>query len=219
MIAIDVRGIDAVRAALAGVTDQMPYILKTAINSAAFAVRKAEQTEMGRVFHSPAPWLTRQVRVVPATKENLTAIVNFQTPKAAAIVAPHVESGARGIKPYEYVLMRLGVLPAGMRAVPASNIQGASGDPSKATINRIIKGLQAGKGSGYFVSNGRGRLPDGIYYRKKGARLQAQFWFVSRATYRHRYDFVGVGEAEARRVLVPAVEAAIVRAIRGRNAP
>lgn len=217
MINIDVRGMDAVRAALAGVADQMPYILKTAINSAAFAVRKAEQAEMGRVFHSPAPWLTRQVRVVPATKENLTAIVNFQTPKAQAIVLPHVESGARGIKPYEHVLMSLGAVPSGMRVVPANGIKGANGDPSKATIGRIINGLRAGKGSGYFVIKGRGRLPDGIYYKSKGGKLQAQFWFVPRAVYQKRFEFIGVGEAEARRVLVPAVEAAIVRAMQSRR--
>lgn len=218
MIAIDVRGIDAVRAALAGVSEQMPYILKTAVNSAAFAVRKAEQQEMGRVFHSPAPWLTRQVRVTPATKENLTAIVNFQTPKAAAIIAPHVESGARGIKPYERVLMSMGVLPAGMRAVPADNIKGASGDPTKATVNRIIQGLRAGKGSGYFVIRpGRSRgLPPGIWLKRKGDKLKPQFLFYTQVKYQQRFEFAGVGEAEARRVLVPAVEAAITRAMRAR---
>jgi hypothetical protein len=219
MIQLDVRGIDAVRAALAGVSEQIPYILKTAINSAAFAAMRIERKEMDRVFDNPAPWLTRQVRVTPATKETLTAIVNFQTPKAAAIVAPHVESGARGIKPYERVLQSMGALPAGMRAVPADNIKGANGDPTKATVNRIIQGLRAGKGSGYFVIRpGRSRgLPPGIWLKRKGDKLKPQFLFYTQVKYQKRFEFVGVGEAEARRVLLPAVEAAIVRAMRARH--
>lgn len=219
MIQLDVRGMDAVRAALAGVSEQMPYILKTAINSAAFAVRKVEQQEMQRVFDNPAPWLTRQVRVVPATKENLTAIVNFQTPKAAAIVAPHVESGARGIKPYERVLQSMGALPAGMRAIPAREIRNANNDISKAMAGKIIKGLLAGyKQSGFFAikQKGKGLFP-GVWLKGKNKKPKLHLLFVSQATYRKRYDFTGVGEAEARRVLVPAAEAAIARAMQSRR--
>lgn len=216
MITVDVRGLDAVRAALLGLERQLPFILSRAINTAAFAARKAEQQEMGRVFHTPAPWLTRQVRVTMATKENLTATVQFDTPKAQAIVSPHVVSGARGLKPYERVLMSMGVLPAGMRAVPADGIRGANGDPTKAAINRIIQGLRAGKGSGYFVIRpGRSRgLPVGIWFKMKNHKVMPQFLFVKQATYRSRFDFIGVGEAEARQRLVSAVEAEIVRALR-----
>ncbi len=219
MITVDVRGMEALQAALRGLGGQMPYILKTAINSAAFSVRKAEQAEMGRVFHSPAPWLTRQVRVTPATKENLTAIVNFQTPKAQAIIAPHVESGARGMKPYERVLMSMGVLPAGMRAIPAREIRNANNDISKAMVGKIIKGLIAGyKQSGFFVikQKGKGLFP-GVWLKDKNKKLKLHLLFVNQATYRKRFDFTGVGEAEARRVLVPAVEAAIIRAMKAKG--
>lgn len=216
MITVDVRGLDAVRAALLGLERQLPSILSRAINTAAFAARKAEQQEMGRVFHTPAPWLTRQVRVTMATKENLTATVQFDTPKAQAIVSPHVVSGTRGLKPYERVLMSMGVLPAGMRAVPADGIRGANGDPTKAAINRIIQGLRAGKGSGYFVIRRAGRrLAPGIWLKTKSGKVRPQFLFVKQATYRSRFDFTGVGEAEARQRLVSAVEAEIVRALRG----
>lgn len=215
MITVDLRGLDAVRAALLGLERQLPFILSRAINTAAFAVRKAEQQEMGRVFHTPAPWLTRQVRVTMATKENLTATVQFDTPKAQAIVSPHVVSGARGLKPYERVLMSMGVLPAGMRAVPADGIRGANGDPTKAAINRIIQGLRAGKGSGYFVIRRAGRrLAPGIWLKTKSGKVRPQLLFVKQATYRSRFDFTGVGEAEARQRLVSAVEAEIVRALR-----
>ena len=214
MIAIDVRGMTAVQAALSGIARQMPYILSTAINSTAFSVRTVEQARMKAVFNAPAPWLVRQVRVEKATKQNLTAVVTFDTPKARAIIEPHVTSGARGRKPYELVLQRMGILPVNMRAVPSSAFsRNASGDPSRAAINRMIKGLSI-KGSGYFTIKTQGRrLHPGIWFKGKRGQIKPQFLFVSQAVYKERCDFTGVGEAEVRRIFPVEFEKAWSKAI------
>lgn len=214
MISVDVRGMARIEAALREVPKQMPYILMSAINSTAFAVRKVEQAEMKTVFDNPAPWLLRQTRVQMATKDNLEAIVNFETPKAQAILTPHVTSGLRGRKPYELVLQRIGALPPGMRAVPASGIRKtASGDPSRTGINALIKGLQV-KGSGFFAIKSAGkRLHPGVWFKTKRGKVKPHLLFVAQAAYRERFDFTGVGEKEVRRVFAVEFEKAWSKAI------
>lgn len=214
MITLDVRGMANINSALSGMVRQMPFVLSTAINSTAFAVRGAEQAEMQRVFDRPSPWIVRQVRVTPATKQSLSAIVSFDTPKADAIMTPNVVSGARGRKPYERVLQSMGVLPSGMRAIPALQLRAtASGDISKAAIGKIIRGVST-KGSGYFVIKTAGhRLHPGVWFKFKGGKVQPQLLFVPQATYRSRFDFTGIGEQEVTRTFADYFEKAWAKAL------
>ena len=214
MITVDIRGMDAIRAALQGVSSQLPFAIASAINSTAFSVMNAERAEIKRVFDRPTPWIVSQVRFTQATKQNLTAIVSFNTQKADAIMTPNVISGARGMKPYERVLQRIGVLPSGMRAIPALQLRTtASGDISRSAVNKIIRGVSA-IGSGYFVIKAVGhRLHPGVWFKFKNGKIQPQFLFVPQATYRRRFDFTGVGEREVNRVFADNFEKALEKAL------
>lgn len=215
MIAVDVRGMESVQQALRNLaSEQMPYAMMTALNTTAFKVRGALQQEMQTVFDRPTQWIKGQSRVDRATKTNLVATVHFATAKADAILTPHVVSGARGRKPYELALQSMGALPIGMKCIPSDVIQtSASGDPTKATIGKIINGLKT-KGIGYFVIKMPGRrLHPGIWLKTKGGKVKPQFLFVNEATYRRRFEFTDVGYAEIVRVLPDAMRAAMQRAI------
>ena len=46
MIQVDIRGMDVIKAAMQGMSQQMPFIISSALNTAAFAVRTAEQARI-----------------------------------------------------------------------------------------------------------------------------------------------------------------------------
>lgn len=138
MISVDVRGMDAVQAALRNLaSDQIPYAMMTAINTTAFKVKNALQAEMQSVFDRPTPWLIKQVAVAKATKQSLTAIVGTpegikdvygnnagfsRTGSSGAFeryIAPHIEGGDRLPRNAETRLRKAGLLPQGWFAVPA----------------------------------------------------------------------------------------------------
>lgn len=129
MITVNVAGIGGVRALVTGITEQLPFITAVAINTTAFAIRKAEQEQMRRVFDRPTPFVINSVYVQRATKQTLTAIVGpndyFSRGTLAGrfnvwenIISPHVQGGTRLRKASEERLRRAGILPDGWFTVP-----------------------------------------------------------------------------------------------------
>ena len=259
MIRIDVRGMDSVQAALSHLaTDQIPYATMTAINTVAFRVKNALQAEMRSVFDRPTPWLLKQVTVRKATKQSLTAVVGtlegIQDEQGAPMgfsrgssgvferyLAPHVEGGARRLRPAEHRLQEAGILPNGWYAVTGRRAptdaygnlsgawwmmilswlnaanwysQGAMQNRAEKTSTRKNKLEKAGQ-SLFAVIPGarRGRLKPGVYLKKPDRSITLILLFVQGVRYQKRLDWIGIAQRTVETEMPDALNAAIKRAI------
>lgn len=130
---------------------------------------------------------------------------------------PQVQGGVRAAKRFERALRAAGVLPPGMIAVPGSAAKlDAYGNLPAGTITRILSQLRASpdalqnasnstrsrrsrkRGGTYFgLRERRGNLLPGVYERVDfafGSAVRPVLIFVSRASYRKRYDVFDVGQ-------------------------
>lgn len=234
MIALDIRGLPEIQAALRNLAEeQMPFALATAINSTAFAVQKFEKERIATVFDRPTPLIQNAFRVEKATKQSLTAKV-YIDPKRS-VLSPHERGGSRGLKGFERVLRDKGWLPSGYRAVPSRSMALDSfGNPLRAEINRLMKWAQGVTGfSGqrtqtqrYFCIpvGSRAALSPGLWLEAKGSsgkgaggyRMRKAIpllLFVTGVRYQERLEFVATADQEARRLLPDAMSAAVQRAM------
>ncbi len=225
MIAIDVRGLPEIQAALRGLAEeQIPYAMMTALNSTAFAVQRASRARLETAFDKPTSLITGATRVEKATKQNLTAVV-YIDPKRASILQTHEQGGQRGNQLLERFLVGKGWLPNGWRAIPGTEMpRDTYGNPRKGEVNKIIAELTASI-SGIVGSNRRtfvirpgqrSHLSPGIYRirsRSKGQAIMPLFLFVSVAQYRAMMNWEGTVDAETRRLLPDEAAKAIRRAM------
>lgn len=147
----DVRGV------LADSPTQVAFATAMALTKTAKDAEKAEQQEMRRVFDRPVPYTLRALRVVPATKDRLEASLfvkgyqdDFRGVPPDNYLFPQVFGGERRMKAFERALQRVGVLPEGWRAIPASGARlDAFGNMSAGHINQILAWFQAFGEQGY----------------------------------------------------------------------
>jgi len=113
--------------------------------------QKAVIAEMPRVFDRPTPYTLRGTRVKPASYKTgrMEASVEFKTDvskgtPAEKYLQAEVYGGSRRLKRFEVALQRIGVLPAGMFAVPgkAMRLDAFGGIPARSII-QILSYLQA----------------------------------------------------------------------------
>lgn len=141
------------------------------------------QEEMRRVFDRPTPYTIRGVGVWKAKPADPVAQVGLKnvgagkgTP-ASAFLGPQVYGGERRMKRLERALERIGALPSGWIAVPASGAQfDAYGNMSRGQIVQILSALQAFGEQGYRANmdaKGRARLARG------SKRAYGREYFVS----------------------------------------
>lgn len=219
---------------LLGLGKQVAFANMVATNRAAFKGREAVQKEMDRAFDRVTPWVKGGVRVIKATKQNPSAIIdldfwgNKQGVAVESILSPEIKGGARKHKRHEVALQRAGILPAGMYIVPGGAAQmDRFGNMASGQINQILawfrafgeQGYQSNmsdrrrasiardkktgqKGVSYFaLAQRRGKLPPGIYKRVSfamGSSVSPVMIFASKASYKQRLDFYGVGGRAAR---------------------
>jgi hypothetical protein len=133
----DVRGVPA---------RVIPYAASTALTRVAkIAATKDIPAEMRQVFDRPVRWTLNSVRVVPSTKETLSArlFVKDDAPNNGTrpedYLLPQVEGGGRKEKRFERAMRYAGLLPAGWRAVPgqAAPLDGY-GNLKRGEIQRIL---------------------------------------------------------------------------------
>lgn len=124
VIKIEVKGLDAVRQKLGSLSKQANFAASKALNETAKKVQQATHDEMRKVFDRPTPYTLRSMKVERSDKRNLTAIVKLRddapgkgTPWVKAL-GHHFDGGDRNWRKFEGALMRIGILPAGMAAVP-----------------------------------------------------------------------------------------------------
>lgn len=221
---VDIRGLPEVQRMLRSLaSDQIPYAVSSALNSAAFAVQKTSKKKLETGFDRPTPLVKGATRVEKATKQSLTAKVLID-PNRAPVIAVHEEGGQRGAQKLERYLRSKGWLASGWRAVPTDNMPlNSYGNPKQAEVNKIIAalpeigGIRGDKRRVFVILPGRARgLSPGIYRtlsRSAEAAITKLYHFASRTQYKARLEWLPTVEAEARRLLPEQMHAAVRRAI------
>lgn len=159
---VQVTGLQATIANVAGQGKQVRYAASRALNTLAFALRADFGDAMQRTFKGGAtPWTRRAFRVQKATRENLTAIVELNPSDGGKNTASTYEKilghlftgGARRFKRMEGAFRRIGVLPDGYIMVPggACPLDGF-GNPPAALINQLISYFSAFGQQGYTAN-------------------------------------------------------------------
>lgn len=193
---------------------QLQFALTVALTKTAYAGKDDVRDEMVAVFDRPKSYTLGSIGVTPATKAQLSAAVFIKDGpiKKYALMVQN-DGGARHNKGFEKALRSMGALSGGMYVAPAAGAQmDAYGGVSRAQISRIMTDINA-QGSDfvgvkrksrrnatvYFaLPRGRGRLKAGIYMRK-GKTLIPVFHYVSRPTYKVKFDFNKVMEQSVKR--------------------
>ena len=203
----------------------IPKRTATALTWTAKEVRDGLRAEMKRVFERPNPYTLSSLYLKPATARDLTALVWFKDKHILSkqhYLEPQIFGGARVLKPFEERLRRIGLLTPGWYAVPGRAARfDAYGNMSRGQLVQILSQLRAiglaGQGSDaqptnsprsrrnlkragqYFVGRpGNGRLPPGVYLRRKDTVLPVLI-FVKGVLYQKRFDFYGVAERISQR--------------------
>jgi hypothetical protein len=181
-ISVQVEGVEATRARLRGQQKQVRFATMVALNQAAYGASRATSTELARVFDRPTPWVLRSVRYVKATRENLTAQVDFdawgnkQGVTVAQILRAEITGGVRRNKRHEIALQRAGILPAGMAIVPGPGAKlDAYGNMSAGQITQILSWFQAFGEQGYRANTRDGGRRLGRGNKRTGERGFAYF--------------------------------------------
>ncbi len=209
--------------------DQAPFATAVALTRTAGDGKRAVEAALPTVIDRPTPYTMGGFRLWPATKMKLRAEVDFRDSfgkgsHARDYLAPQVFGGERKLKAFERSIQRVGLLPAGMSAVPgAAAKMDAYGNMSRGQIVQIMSylrafgeqgyranitdrrkaainaGVKGKRGMAYFVGRpGGGRLPLGIWLREEfgqlGSSLKPVVMFVKAPTYRKRLDVPGISE-------------------------
>jgi len=202
-INVTVKGLDALKASLAGKVKQIRYATAVALTQTAKNVEEAERKEMRDVFDRPTPNTLTSIYVKSATASSLTSVVGIKDfagkgIAASKYLASQIKGGSRRMKRFEKALQSVGALPEGYRAVPGSaarmdgygNMQGGqivqilsffkafpeAGYKANMSDKRrasLAKGTKKKPGFAYFVGRPGDRLPLGIWQRFKFANGSA----------------------------------------------
>ncbi len=204
--------------------NQVPFALARALNDTADAVQAAEVREMKDVFDRPTPTTLNAVYVKRATKGNLIAEIGLKNFAGKGIpatkyLAAEIDGGSRRLKRFEVALVRAGVMPEDMRAVPGEAAQmdaygnmlgsqivqilsffkafpelGYKANMSDKRRAQLAKGSKTRQGFAYFVGRpAGGKLPLGIWQRFQFARgssaIKPVLIFVPHTIYQAVFDF------------------------------
>lgn len=224
---------------------QPKFAAAVALTKTAEVVRESEYAEMKRVFDRPTPYTLRSLFLKGATPNALTATVWLKDDFSGGghYLRPQIEGGGRIPKRFERSLIRIGVLPAGWVAVPASGaridafgnmdrgqllqvlayLQSFGEQGYKANITekgraKLAKGSKKKQGIAYFVS-GREKgksLPLGIWQRtyfSSGTAIRPVLLFYSQVRYRAIFGFDVVGQRVAREEFPKQYQPALVQAM------
>lgn len=195
----------------AAAIDVLPEVAAIALTRTAIDVLDAEDAFMDEVFDRPTPFTRNGLRVYRATKDALAAAVWFKPFGDGAerhYLSPEAFGGARRDKAFEIAMRSLGLLPAGMQAVPGEGAHlDQYGNMSAAQLSQLLAYFRSRKGytraratrpahaSGveYFVGRPGGHAPLGVWQRVPSAggasTVKPIVIFVRAAHYRERLPF------------------------------
>lgn len=241
-ISVDVKGIDAVKAHLAGQVKQVRYATAVALTRTAKAVEKDVQQTIPQKFDRPKPQTTKGTFMKKATKDTLEATVGIKD-RIAAYLAPNIGSGGRTPRTYknsEKMLRAAGILAAGYFTVPGAGARlDQYGNMSRGQIVQILsyfrtfgntalntkrmnatdkyRAMMARKNSDYFVvpvaDRSAGLFP-GIWQRSGKTSIKPVLVFVSQPQYRAIYNFSEKARQTVQRVFQQEFRYSLSEALR-----
>lgn len=173
---IDVRtNFPEVQRALSRAADQVPFALARALTRTAQDVREAQRKTLAGVFDRPTPYTLNSLYVRPATKQRLEALVwvKDRAGSSSHPIMPQIDGGDRGLKRFEFRLVRAGFMRANERAVPgAGAVLDRYGNMSRGQIIKILSQLK--------TAAVVGDTSDASDSRRSRAKRAKEAYFVSR---------------------------------------
>jgi len=171
VFSVKIEGLDSLKLKIDDLHQrQIPYAASRAINEMAKRIEQSVYAEL-RKLDRPSPYTMRSMAIKRSTKANLTAIVGIKgsapglgydapgkgTPWERAI-GHHFDGGSRKWKKFEGALMKVGVLPTGMAAVPPSDASWAVqldqyGNIPPSMIRLLLSYFSAAQMTGGYVAN------------------------------------------------------------------
>lgn len=194
----------------------LPKAQMNAANKLGAVIHTILRKEMEESLDRPTPFTLRGVRYKRATeREPLVRIWLEEFPgkgiAPAKYLAPQIDGGARRHKRFERALIEKGLMSPVAFAVPGRQAPlDAYGNVPGPFIVRMLSDLQAFGESGYranrngarkgrrktnyfFVPRPGSSLKPGVYWHMPNGLLGVVFAFVSKPSYRKRFDFYGTG--------------------------
>lgn len=216
----------------------MPFATALALTRTAQKVKRRLEDVMRSVFDRPTSFTINSLRVIPATKARLTAIVKFKDDgirsRVEEYLSPQIFGGKRKFKRFEGALNAKGVIPKGMIAVPGAGAKlDANGNMSRGQIVQILSALGAAESTAGYSANrtansikrrkgkliqifvgrpGNGHAPLGVWQRK-GRQVTPLLIFVRAPSYTKRFPFYEAGIEEARRIFPDELRQALRQAL------
>lgn len=193
---------------LAMLKEGLRSAIATAVNRAAFTVRKELRTKITKSIDRPTQFTLNGVAVEQASAENLTARVGPNAAVAAAwnrMMRPNVYGGTRGLKAFE---ARLGGLIAGYKIVPGKKAPlDAYGNVKRGELLKMTRAISSGSVTAKIGKSSKSRawtyqvvlpnsgvkLPPGVY-KNVGGQRELWLLFVSNETYQKRIDWYGTAQ-------------------------
>jgi hypothetical protein len=157
--------------------EQVPFATVLALTRSAKFAQGELTREIGRVFDRPTRYTQSAVFVRPATKARMWAEVKIKdesvkgNPAVRYLIA-QIRGGSRGLKGFEKLLQRNGVMPLGWYAVPTKYASlDANGNVPGGVIVKMLSQLQASRDS---LTNENQKAK-----RKRNAKARAGRYFVA----------------------------------------
>ena len=195
---------------------QLPFATSRALNDTAEDIRKAEVREMRAVFDRPTPYTLGAFQIRPATKDNLSAVVERKSKQGRQhYLEVEEQGGPRPQTALEQLLDRRVAYAGILQAItPARGARlDQYGNWSSGQRNQVLSGLGAQRDqrsnttaasrkrnpsrSKYFVPKGDG-LPPGVYERNsRGVMFKILNFTAKVPLYTARFDFDPVARREA----------------------
>lgn len=212
---------------------QLPYALQQTLNGVAFKVREDTHDEMRSLFDRPTPnFALRSIVVDKATKAQPWAWVGLRKDGGFRKALAHeMTGGTREWKKMEGALLKLGLMPRGLTAVPGESAPlNAYGNLSQSYVRSMLNGLQTGRSrgkkaygggmAGFFVAlpSNKSRLHPGVWERVKFSRgyaVRPILMFVRSARYRKLIDLQRIGTQTLARDGQRILSEQVARAISG----
>jgi hypothetical protein len=244
MIKVEIQGMAALQAHLAGMQKQVKFAAAVALTRTAQAAKVEVTRLMPSELDRPKPGTTRALRVERATKDNLTAVVRLnqrgEGVPAQEFIGHNVTGGRRGMKRSEIMLRAAGILPEGMYTIPGKEATlDAYGNMSKGQIVAILSyfrtfGVATYKDGSLLNSSRMNRAQKtkaravyflvpvrdrklGLYpgiWKRAGRELQPVLMFVKPGTHRKLVKMYETGTIVTRRDFNRLFDAAFADAMR-----
>lgn len=204
--------------------------LSVTVNQTAYQVQVRLKNEIERVFDKPTPMTKSAIRYQKksTTKNQPSAFVFVNDHPATGALAPvhwlwhNIHGGIRELKPSEKSLLRFRKMPAGKMARPGPNMPlNTYGNITNANMVKLLSGVGALEfGSATAQSNDGYHwwaTEHGVFRRKPGTSGYPETMLIyirQSRPYKKRFDFYGVGQAEADKVMMQEAEKALDYALR-----